>query len=101
MTMGASIDYPKFESNFCNQTISHAVIAMLLYSTFVLDSAIVGFFCCSNYQQHFQKKTKNHWLISYLKHWLLVSQKFHTTKYVLCTLVCASLHPNVAFVVFA
>jgi len=28
-------------------------------------------------------------------------KKFHNARYVLCTLVCASLHPNVAFVVFA
>jgi len=28
-------------------------------------------------------------------------KKFHTARYVLCTSVCTSLHPNVAFVVFA
>jgi len=38
MTIGASIDYPKSE----NQTISHAVIVGLLYSTFVFDTAAIG-----------------------------------------------------------
>ncbi len=40
----ASIDCPKSESSFCNQTTSHAAIASLLYSTSVLDNATVGCF---------------------------------------------------------
>ncbi len=44
MTTRASTDYPKSESSFCNQTISHAIIVAPLYSTFVLDNANVGCF---------------------------------------------------------
>jgi hypothetical protein len=44
MTTGASIDCPKSESSFCNQTTSHAAIVAPLYSTFVLDNANVGYF---------------------------------------------------------
>jgi hypothetical protein len=42
MTIGTSVDYPKFESSFCNQTISHAIIVTPLYFAYVLDSATVG-----------------------------------------------------------
>jgi hypothetical protein len=41
---GASTDYPKSESSFCNQITSHATIDAPLYSTYVLDNAIVGCF---------------------------------------------------------
>jgi len=44
MTIGASIDYPKSDSSFCNQTTSHVVIVAPLYSTSVIDSAIIGYF---------------------------------------------------------
>ncbi len=44
MTIGPSTDCPKFENNFCNQTISHATIATPLYSASVLDNATVGYF---------------------------------------------------------
>ncbi len=44
MTIRASTDYPKFDSSFCNQTTSHATIVAPLYSAFVLNSAIVGYF---------------------------------------------------------
>jgi hypothetical protein len=44
MTIGASTDYPKFESSFCNQTTSHATIVAPLYYAFVLDNATIGCF---------------------------------------------------------
>jgi hypothetical protein len=44
MTIGTSIDCPKFESSFCNQTTSHATIIMPLYYAFMLDSATIGCF---------------------------------------------------------
>jgi hypothetical protein len=44
MTIGTSIDYPKSESSFYNQTISHVVIVAPLYSTSVLDNATIGCF---------------------------------------------------------
>jgi hypothetical protein len=44
MTTRASTNCPKSENSFCNQTTSHIKIAALLYSTFVLDSVIVGCF---------------------------------------------------------
>jgi len=44
MTTGASTNCPKSESIFYNQTTSRAIIAALLYSAFVLDSATVGCF---------------------------------------------------------
>ncbi len=44
MTIGAFTDSPKSESSFCNQIISHATIATLLYFASVLDSATVGCF---------------------------------------------------------
>ena len=44
MTTRASTDCPKSESNFYNQTTSHATIAAPLYSTSVLDNATVGCF---------------------------------------------------------
>jgi hypothetical protein len=44
MTTKASIDCPKSENSFCNQTTSHATIDAPLYSTSVLDSATVGYF---------------------------------------------------------
>ncbi len=44
MTIGASIDCPKYESSFYNQTTSHASIIVPLYFASMLDSAIVGCF---------------------------------------------------------
>ncbi len=44
MTIGESTYYPKSESNFCNQTTSHATIATPLYFASVLDSATIGCF---------------------------------------------------------
>jgi hypothetical protein len=44
MTTGASTDCPKSDSNFCNQTTSHATIVAFLYSAFVRDSAIISYF---------------------------------------------------------
>ncbi len=44
MTIGASTDYPKSESSFSNQITSHATIVVPLYSTSVLDSAIISCF---------------------------------------------------------
>jgi hypothetical protein len=44
MTTGTSTNCPKSENNFCNQTTSHATIVMPLYSTSVLNNAIVGWF---------------------------------------------------------
>jgi hypothetical protein len=41
MIIGTSTNYPKSENNFCNQTTSHVVIVGPIYSTYVLDSAIV------------------------------------------------------------
>jgi len=44
MTIGASINCPKFESSFYNQTTSHATIATPLYSASVPDNATIGCF---------------------------------------------------------
>jgi len=44
MTTRASTNYPKFDSSFCNQTTSHAIIVAPLYSAFMLDSATIGYF---------------------------------------------------------
>ncbi len=44
MTIGASINCPKFDSSFCNQTNSHVTNVVPLYSTFMLDSATIGYF---------------------------------------------------------
>ncbi len=44
MKIGTSINYPKFESGFYNQTTLHATIVTPLYSTFVFDSATIGCF---------------------------------------------------------
>jgi hypothetical protein len=44
MTTRASTNYPEFESNFCNQTISHATIVATLYYASMFNSAIVGCF---------------------------------------------------------
>jgi len=44
MTIGASIDCPKFDSNFCNQNTSHVTIVAPLYYASVFDSATVGCF---------------------------------------------------------
>jgi hypothetical protein len=44
MTIRASIDYPKSKSSFCNQITSHATIATLLYSAYVLNNATIGCF---------------------------------------------------------
>jgi len=44
MTTWASTDYLKFDSSFCNQTTSHVAIVAPLYSTFVLDNVVVGYF---------------------------------------------------------
>jgi hypothetical protein len=44
MTIKTSIDCPKSENNFCNQITSHVAIVVLLYSTSLLDSEIVGYF---------------------------------------------------------
>jgi hypothetical protein len=44
MTTGAPTNYSKFESRFCNQTISHVAIVAPLYSTFMLNSATIGYF---------------------------------------------------------
>jgi hypothetical protein len=44
VTTGASTNYPKFESSFYNQIISHATIVVSLYSTSMLYSTIVGCF---------------------------------------------------------
>jgi hypothetical protein len=44
MTTGTSTNYPKSESNFCNQTTSHATIAAPLYFASVLHNATVGCF---------------------------------------------------------
>jgi len=57
MTTGASTDYPKSESSFCNQTTSHAAIATPLYSTSVLDSATVGCFLLLQLTSPLPKKT--------------------------------------------
>jgi hypothetical protein len=48
MTIGASIAYPKSDSNFYNQITPHAMIVVPLYFAFVLDSATIGCFYCSN-----------------------------------------------------
>ncbi len=115
MTTWAYIEYPKFESSFCNQTTSHTTIVTHLYSTFVFVNGTIGYFLLLQLIALLLRKTWNHLLISYLKHYqpnqhpcihvLVISsrlhKKFHTTKYVLCTSICASLHPNVVFVVFA
>jgi hypothetical protein len=44
MTTGASSNCTKSESNFYNQTTSHATIAAPLYFAFVLNNATVGYF---------------------------------------------------------
>jgi len=44
MAIGASTNYPKSKSSFCNQTTSHATIAAPLYFASVLNSATVGYF---------------------------------------------------------
>jgi hypothetical protein len=44
MTTGASIDCPKSENNFFNQTTSHATIATPLYFASVLNSATISYF---------------------------------------------------------
>ncbi len=44
MTIGASINYPKSECNFCNQTTSHAAIVAPLYSTSMFDNATISYF---------------------------------------------------------
>jgi hypothetical protein len=44
MTTRTSIDCLKYESSFCNQTISHVAIATPLYFAFVIDNANVGCF---------------------------------------------------------
>jgi hypothetical protein len=44
MTTGAFTNCPKSKSSFCNQTTSHVAIVAPLYSTSVLDNAIVGYF---------------------------------------------------------
>jgi hypothetical protein len=44
MTIGASINCPKSESSFCNQTTSHATINAPPYFASVLDNATVGYF---------------------------------------------------------
>ncbi len=44
MTIGASNDYPKFDSSFCNQTTSHATIVAPMYIASVFDNATVGCF---------------------------------------------------------
>jgi len=44
MTIGTSIDCPKSENNYYNQTTSHATIVAPLYSASVLDSETIGYF---------------------------------------------------------
>jgi hypothetical protein len=44
MTIKTSTDCPKSESSFSNQTTSHAIIVVPLYSAFMFDNAIVGCF---------------------------------------------------------
>jgi hypothetical protein len=56
MTTWASIGYPKFESNFCNEITSHAVIAMPLYFASMLDSAAIGCFLLLQLIAPLQKK---------------------------------------------
>ncbi len=56
MTIGTSTDYPKSESNFCNQITSHATIAMPLYFASMLDSATMGCFLLLQLIAPFPKK---------------------------------------------
>ncbi len=44
MTIGTSIDCPKSDSSFFNQSISHVTIIAFLYFPFVFRTAIVGYF---------------------------------------------------------
>jgi len=44
MISGTFTNYPKSDSSFCNQTISHATIIAPLYSASVLDNATIGYF---------------------------------------------------------
>jgi hypothetical protein len=44
MIIGASIDYPKSKSSSYNQTTSHAIIVMPLYSASMFDNATIGYF---------------------------------------------------------
>jgi hypothetical protein len=121
MTIGASTNCPKSESSFCNQTISHvattshATIIASLYYASVLDSVNVGCFLLLQLTAPLPKENMKP-LVNLLFETLPANQhpcihvlvtgswfhkKFHTAKYVLCTSVCTSLHPNVTFVMFA
>jgi len=118
MTIKTSTDCPKSENSLCSQITSHATIITPLYSTFVFDSAIVGYFLLFQlitlilkenmkplvtiiFQTLLAQLTSMYPCIHVFVTGSWLHKKFHTTKYVLCTLICTSLHPIVAFVVFA
>jgi hypothetical protein len=115
MTTRGSTNYPKSKSSFCNQIISHEVIVAPLYSASMLGSTNVGYLLLFQPTTSLPKENMKPLVDFYMKHcqpnphscihvlesnsWF--HKKFHSAKYVLFTLVCALLHPNVAFVVFA
>jgi hypothetical protein len=68
MTIGASIDYPKSESNFYNQITPHAMIVVPLYFASVLDSATIGCFLLLQLITLLPKKNMKPLIDSYSKY---------------------------------